>query len=75
MSLMNDVVGITSSEDPPISTLEAARVLGVVPVTVQRWARQGVIAAEKMPGKTGAYIIRRSELERFRSARADGASQ
>jgi len=43
--------------------------LGVTTVSVQRWARDGLIAAEKMPGKTGAYVFRRSEVERVLAAR------
>lgn len=62
-------VSITTS-DPLVSVAEAGRILGVTTVTVQRWARDGSIAAEKMPGKTGAYVLRRSEVERVKSERA-----
>lgn len=40
-------------------------------VTIQRWIRDGSIAAMKMPGKTGAYVIPRSEVERIQRERGD----
>ncbi|WP_368859019.1 helix-turn-helix domain-containing protein [Mycolicibacterium mageritense] len=66
-------VSITTS-DPLVSVAEAGQILGVTTVTVQRWARDGSIAAEKMPGKTGAYVLRRSEVERVKSERASKAN-
>ncbi|SKO51951.1 Helix-turn-helix domain [Mycobacteroides abscessus subsp. bolletii] len=53
-----------------LSSTEAGQLLGVTTVSVQRWARDGLIAAEKMPGKTGAYVFRRSEVERVLASRA-----
>lgn len=57
-------------EDPLVSTSEAGQILGVTAVTIQRWAREGVIASQKMPGKTGAYVLRRSEVKRLADERA-----
>jgi len=61
---------ITTSDDPLVSSAEAGRILGVTPVTIQRWAREGSIAAEKLPGKTGAYVLRQSEIRRIAADRA-----
>lgn len=44
-------------------TNEAARVLGVSPVTVWRWCRLGKIKAWRTPG--GHYRIPREEIERL----------
>ncbi|MFD4355817.1 helix-turn-helix domain-containing protein [Nocardia sp. NPDC058518] len=59
-----------------LSAAAAARVIGVTDVTVQRWAKSGRIAATKLPGSTGAYLIARADVDRAaaeRSARKDAA--
>lgn len=71
---MNDSAVIPSSEsaadlDPALSATQAARMLGVTSVTIQRWARSGLIVAEKLGGKTGAYVIRQSEVDRLLKAK------
>ncbi|NDK91437.1 helix-turn-helix domain-containing protein [Gordonia desulfuricans] len=40
-----------------LTTLQAAKRLGVRTVTVQRYVRDGKLPAEKLPGRTGAYLI------------------
>ncbi len=66
----DDVITTKLADDPLVSAAEAGRALGVTTVSVQRWVRDGLIAAEKMPGKTGAYVLRRSEVERVLAERA-----
>lgn len=49
------------------SALEAAQILDVTTVTVHRWARTGRLRhVYKLPGKTGAYVLDRSEIEQLR---------
>lgn len=59
-----------------VSATLAAELLGVNAVTVHRWAKAGLIAAQKLPGRTGAYVIDRAEVDRViasRAARKDAA--
>ncbi len=51
-----------------LSAAAAARIIGVTDVTVQRWAKAGRIAAAKLPGRTGAYLIARDEVQRAAAA-------
>lgn len=49
-----------------IGTAESARLLGVNPVTITRWAAEGKLPfAGKLPGKNGAYIFRRADVLRY----------
>lgn len=63
---------------PPdlIGTADAAKILGVSERTAKRLASSGRLpAAVKMPGETGAYLFRRSDVERMRDMRAAEAAQ
>lgn len=53
-----------------LSAAAAAKLLGVADVTVQRWAKAGRLAAQKLPGRTGAYVITRAEVDRVRAERS-----
>jgi len=44
-------------------TVEVARILGVAPLTVWRWCKEGKIKAGKTPG--GQFRIPREEVERL----------
>lgn len=47
-----------------IGTAEAARLRGVDIRTIQRWATSGVLEpAAKIPGRTGAYLFHRGDIE------------
>lgn len=47
-----------------IGTAEAARLRGVDMRTIQRWAASGVLEpVVKIPGRTGAYLFNRSDIE------------
>lgn len=54
----------TGEDEPLISMTEAAELLGIPLRTAQMMARQGRLpVALKMPGLTGAYLFRRSDIE------------
>lgn len=57
---------------PPLTTTEAAAMLGVSAVTIQRWIRAGKIAAVRYPG--GTLRIELAEVERIRNGQAVEAS-
>lgn len=54
-----------------ISSQEALEILGVVLSTLTRWAADGKITpALKMPGSSGAYLWRRSDVVQLAADRA-----
>lgn len=53
-----------------IGAREAAHMLGVDRSWVVKLAREGVLAATKLPGRTGSYVFTRAEVERHRAASA-----
>lgn len=54
-----------------IGSAEACRTLGVNNSTLTRWVAAGEVkAAHKLPGKNGAYLFERAEIERVGSDRA-----
>lgn len=60
---------------PPASDLigsaESARIAGVNVATVNRWAASGVLpVAARLPGRTGARLFRRRDVERLAKSRA-----
>lgn len=48
-----------------LSLLQAAAAVGVPRTTMQNWALKGKVRAHKMPGRTGAYLISRDEVDRL----------
>lgn len=49
-----------------VPTAEAAVIFGVSVKTVNRWASDGVLpCAVKLPGRTGAKLFRRTDVERL----------
>ena len=58
-----------------IGTTEAMAILGVDRSTVIRWADRGKLGPVlKMAGLTGAFLIRRAEVERLRDQLAEAAA-
>lgn len=53
-----------------MSTREAAALLNLDVRTVHRMIRRGELEAEKLPGRTAAYVMRRDEVERLQSTRS-----
>lgn len=50
-----------------LTTAQAAEIVGKSVPTVNRWAAEGVLTpAHKLPGRTGAYLFERAEVERVR---------
>lgn len=59
---------VTTSEraDDFLSTAQVAEQAEVVPSTVNRWVKSGKLpVALKLPGKVGANLFRRSDVEAF----------
>lgn len=51
--------------DDLLTTAQAAEILGKHPRTVQRMVASGaLVPATTLPGKTGAHLFARSEVER-----------
>jgi excisionase family DNA binding protein len=46
-----------------IGTQEAAQILGVDRATVTRWANEGALESQKLPGVTGAHVFTRTNVE------------
>jgi hypothetical protein len=59
-----------------VTTREAMEILGLTnPSTVARYVAEGKLAASrKLPGRTGAFLFLRSDVERFRDERERAAS-
>lgn len=64
-----------SHTDPPtefIGSAEVARLLEINQVTVSRWVTSGdLIPAHKLPGKNGAYLFKREDVDRLIADRAE----
>lgn len=63
------------NDAPLISTREAAALLRLSRRDVIRLINQGDLSAEKLPGKTGSYVLQRGEVLQFRDRRDDEALQ
>lgn len=64
------------SDMPTQSTLigsaEAVRLLKVHPVTLSRWVKDGkLVPAHKLPGKNGAYLFNRADIDALATERAE----
>jgi len=57
-----------------INAAEAAEILGIATRTVLNRITAGTLEADKLPGKTGSYVLDRAYVERVRDAEADKAS-
>lgn len=49
-----------------LTVAEVAKLLGQPRRTVAEQVRLGAIPSEKLPGRTGAYLIERADVERLR---------
>lgn len=53
-----------ASHNDLIGSAEACRLLGIDSSTLTRWVVSGkVVAAHKLPGRTGAYLYHRADIE------------
>lgn len=74
-----DILASMSAEtelDPLVTTPEATELLGYKNTTsVARLVYEHkLVPARKLPGKNGAYLFNRSDIEALRRARADRAA-
>lgn len=54
-----------------LGTVEAAEALGCERSTLSRWVKEGRLTpAHKLPGRNGAFLFTRDEIERVRIAEA-----
>jgi excisionase family DNA binding protein len=55
----------------PITTAEAAEILGIHKATVIRWIEAGVITnSRKLAGATNTYLLDRAEIEKLAAEKA-----
>jgi predicted site-specific integrase-resolvase len=55
-----------------IGSSESCRILEIDKSTLSRWVADGVITpASKMPGRNGAYVFHRRDVEALRDERAE----
>ncbi|MEX3644500.1 helix-turn-helix domain-containing protein [Mycolicibacterium porcinum] len=58
-----------------VGSSESCKILDIHPVTLTRWVGSGVLTpAHKLPGKNGAYLFRRADIEALAAERAGEAS-
>lgn len=66
---------VAQGTDELVGANEAAEILCVASRTVRRLVGAGELAtARKLPGRTGAYLFRRADVEALREQRAQGAA-
>lgn len=54
-----------------IGSSESCRILNVHPATLSRWVGSGTLTpAHKLPGKNGAYLFNRADIEKLAAAKA-----
>jgi excisionase family DNA binding protein len=49
-----------------IGSAQAAEMLGIDKSTLTRWVISGKLAAEKLPGALGAYVLDLADVEKLR---------
>jgi hypothetical protein len=70
---MSELV-ITS--DDLIGSTESCRILNVDKTTLARWASSGqLVAAHKLPGRNGAYLFRRGDINALAESRQGAANE
>ena len=58
-----------------IGSAEACRILEVHPATLLRWIDGGKISpAHKLPGKNGAYLFNRGDIEKLATERTEASA-
>lgn len=66
----------TATSSDEVTTREALAILGLTdPSTVSRYVALGtLVPSRKLPGRTGAFLFRRSDVEEFAARRAGDAA-
>jgi predicted site-specific integrase-resolvase len=63
-----------ATDDELVGTRTAARILDVNTATITRWVAEGTLStAGKLPGKNGAFVFRRVDVEAKRAELAAAA--
>ena len=63
---------LSMTSEPFLTSSQACGILGISLATLTRWVASGrVEAAQKLPGKTGAFLFAAGEIERERADRAE----
>lgn len=57
-----------------INAAEAAEILGISIRAVQHRITRGTLAAQKLPGRTGAYVLDRADVQKAKEADLEAAS-
>lgn len=71
MSTVNDM----TQPSALITSAEVGELLGVDRATVTRYAVEGTLRSQKLPGRTGSYLFDRTDVEQFVADRSrDGAA-
>ncbi|WP_158087256.1 helix-turn-helix transcriptional regulator [Mycobacterium aquaticum] len=66
----------THTDTEFIGSAEVCRILKVHQATIGRWVAAGDLEpAHKLPGKNGAYLFRRSDIDELAAKRAAEASE
>jgi predicted site-specific integrase-resolvase len=63
------------SYEPPdeITTAQAAPILGVAIQTISKWVRTGRLQpSRQLPGRSGAFLFARGDIERLARERSNG---
>ncbi|MEI6451833.1 MAG: helix-turn-helix domain-containing protein [Actinomycetes bacterium] len=62
-------------KEPLLSPEDVAELVQVVPATVRRWLRLGLLPGVKLPGRSrGTWRIRPADLERFLADRTSAGA-
>lgn len=48
-----------------MGSTEAAQYAGVCPLTIRRWAKNGLVMMERSRHKSNAYVYRKSDIDRI----------
>lgn len=63
---------VMHTQEPFVGAAEACQILEVHAATLGRWVKSGTITpAHKLPGKNGAYLFHRADVEKLATERAE----
>lgn len=65
----------THTDSELVGSSEVCRILTINPSTVGRWVESGRLKpAHKLPGKNGAYLFNRRDIEQLAAERAEASA-
>jgi excisionase family DNA binding protein len=70
-------VGVTNPNDPDlIGSAEVCQLLHIHPSTISRWVDNGTLTpAHKLPGRNGAFVFHRADIEHLATQRESETQQ